>query len=775
MTVVGHGLWELVAWLIRMVVTGSVSAAEPLRQCPRCQAVLGLRGFCHECHWPAERPASDLVADVQAALRQIERLRKLGAISDDTYARVKLALQPTSVDVASAVDAGEASVPPVLSEPTPHAVGPAESEPPCARPVPPLPIVEIPGPADRPSVPVKPRRQLLALGKPYEPPPPPPPSKPLSEVLAAFMEEKNIRWGELVGGLLIIGCSIALVVSLWSQIAQTPALKFYVFTAVTASLYGIGLYTEHRWKLPTTSRGVLIIATLLVPLNFLAIAKFSKGSSLADPLVIGGEVLALGLFSYLIYAAGRVLTPAWPWVLAIGVVAPSAAELVIRRLAGPGLSVPMLLGLGGLPLLLYGGTTGWMIDRARRWTALRDKEANTIFITLGVATFAALLPLGLLLVETRQVATALRDIAPLVSLFGLPALAAGLVLWRRLTEPDQATLRTSGTAVAVAGAMVMLSGIVLAWPNPAGMLPTVALDFAALSIVAVAFEMPAAHLLATACLMLAYLVGLHLATGEIAWTGNHSATVAAALVSARSGTALAALVAMFAASSQWLRRLGRAHDGFFYVVATGATGLVSLALVSWFGFGRAADHGATWVFAAYAAASFWLAGQLRREAVTWCGSALLLAALGQGLAYRFAETLHLAHPWSVALLLHASLASIAAAALQYAAERLAKRPQAGAEPASGHGTLSAAEDMLLPGTQFPQPSNACLSTHSVGRRLPPRSRPCRFCLRPFQVRPPPRWLCAWAGWQRFGSRARGRDAWRARSRRLSLLAAWRFS
>jgi hypothetical protein len=29
-----------------------------------------------------------------------------------------------------------------------------------------------------------------------------------TEVLAAFMEERSIRWAELIGGLLILGCSI---------------------------------------------------------------------------------------------------------------------------------------------------------------------------------------------------------------------------------------------------------------------------------------------------------------------------------------------------------------------------------------------------------------------------------------------------------------------------------------------------------------------------------------------------------------------------------------
>ena len=67
-----------------------------------------------------------------------------------------------------------------------------------------------------------------------------------SEVLNSFMEESNIRWGEIIGGLLIIGCSTALVVSLWAQISQIPVLKFLIFTTVTAVLFGIGLYTQYR-------------------------------------------------------------------------------------------------------------------------------------------------------------------------------------------------------------------------------------------------------------------------------------------------------------------------------------------------------------------------------------------------------------------------------------------------------------------------------------------------------------------------------------------------
>src|SRR5438552_5308165 len=91
----------------------------------------------------------------------------------------------------------------------------------------------------------------------------------------AFMEERNFLWGELAGGLLMVGCSIALVLSLWQTLEQIPLFPFLVLAAITATLFGVGSYTLHHWKLEATSRGLLVIALLLVPLNFLVLAGLS--------------------------------------------------------------------------------------------------------------------------------------------------------------------------------------------------------------------------------------------------------------------------------------------------------------------------------------------------------------------------------------------------------------------------------------------------------------------------------------------------------------------
>src|SRR5215475_3927920 len=184
-----------------------------------------------------------------------------------------------------------------------------------------------------------------------------------AEMLNSFMEESNIRWGEIIGGLLIIGCSTALVISLWSQISQIPVLKFLIFTTVTAALFGVGLYTEHRWKLPTTSRGILTIATLLVPLNFLAIAAVSGGTASPGILIIASELIAPAIFLCLVYFAGRVLTPSWPHLLGAGVLGSSIGQLLVRHFASPEQPPVLLVALGAFPIVCYVASVVWMVKK----------------------------------------------------------------------------------------------------------------------------------------------------------------------------------------------------------------------------------------------------------------------------------------------------------------------------------------------------------------------------------------------------------------------------
>ena len=235
-TVIGHGIWLMVAAVLRFLFSDD-TGEEYERQTTRLFE-------------PTVKPLDDL--DITE--RQIVTFYVDGKLDERTYERLirQIRTERTRLTPAAKVPAS-APVPPPASVTAP---------------------VETPLPAEVPSVVtaalvasddeiiIKPVPSFIAdneiVRERFEPqpryeqptPPPRPPRRPFSEVLNSFMEESNIRWGEIIGGLLIIGCSTALVVSLWAQISQIPVLKFLIFTTVTAILFGIGLV--HRASLETS-------------------------------------------------------------------------------------------------------------------------------------------------------------------------------------------------------------------------------------------------------------------------------------------------------------------------------------------------------------------------------------------------------------------------------------------------------------------------------------------------------------------------------------------
>jgi hypothetical protein len=685
--VLGHFGWVLVARIFGYQVKTTRAGKAAGTLCPRCRsAALSPQGMCMLCGYSNRAPALPTVdsTDLGRTANYLTRFLNEGLIDADTHAKVQAAVRAEQKRSAmqglmrGAPQAQNPHLPPPLPPMPvlPANEGPggppqfddrgwpldAQGVPEESRPLPPMspaPGVEplSSAPADSgiatpeltppPPIPLPPPRRI---------PPPPKPRRPLSQVFAAFMEENNIRWGELVGGLLIVGCSVALVISFWGQIQALPWLQFSVFTAVTAGLFGLGLYTEHRWKLPTTSRGILLIATLLVPLNFLAFAAFSKGAA-PSAISLGAELVAFALFGWLVWQAGKVIAPLWPQLLTTGVCGLSSSLLALRYAGG--ISHPSwshLYGFALLPLACYGAVSAGMLRRARRWATIDAQGANAVLLLLGVLSFGTALALGLLVSLPLDRTAALRQLSPLVSLAGIPALTGGLLLWRRVTDAALAKHRTAGTAVAVIGAGILLAGIALAWPNPASMLPVAACDFVVLTVLALLYDVPAAHFLALPCFLLAWLLGFHLLRGNIAWANGDSRQALEALLKPIGGTALVPLVLLLAGAREWLVRRSKAAHARAYGIVALLVATLSLAMVTWGGFAQVGDPlGATWGYLVYSALAFawaWRSGRIDAACAGW---ALLLAGVVQGfVAHRLTQ-----NPWSAGLLVGAALATIA--------------------------------------------------------------------------------------------------------------------
>ena len=657
LSLVGHILWVAGAWILRAVFdSDDTPELPPVRDefcCDKCgRAAQLLQEHCAFCGY---RQVAKLLADLSATERTLRRFHYSQQLDELAYSQITDLLatersrltnsnpstttepQPTTTN-SSAAEHSDQQAEEVTQQP-PASV--TSFEPSAAEPV--TAYVSITEETDNASAePITPRPVRAR--------------RSFSDMLNSFMEESNIRWGEIIGGLLIIGCSTALVVSLWAQISQIPVLKFLIFTTVTAVLFGIGLYTEHRWKLPNTSLGILTIATLLVPLNFLAIAAVSS-STAAGNLVLASEIIAPAVFLTLVYYAGRVITPRCASFLSLGILLSSVGQLLVRHFATAETTGFPLVVLGGIPVICFVVTVGLVLRSVLMRRVMDEPEVRTLFTMLGTIAFASALPFGLLLYKAGPLGMTMMYLAPTVTMWGLPLLLTGVMIWQHVRGSDRVATRTTGATLAILGSVIALAGVVLSWPNPASIVPSTLIAFFVFTAIATTLKLRVGHLIAAICIALAYLVTFHVAAGSVPWTNLRVFSLLNASLSASSGTALVGIYLVFLGASEWLARHGRRVDSTYYQIACGLLAAVSLTLVTLFGVVGPSENYHVWlVYLAYSLGAFWIAWRRRIEVLSWVGSALALFAV----AHAFADVVGLSFPWQTAFLVHATLCAVAA-------------------------------------------------------------------------------------------------------------------
>jgi hypothetical protein len=678
-TLLGHGIWLVLAAIFRAIFKlpkPTVGAPAAGAECVYCGAANKANfRFCGVCGRPAaSEGTAERLRDLAATGRQIVRWVSTGTVDTESAERmhrlirqererlISPSARPEPVRPATSfLDQRPTEVPPVQT-----GLGRDYSRLPESAWREPVPVGSFREPVESGRVGGERQVELASEPvRPIQPPPPPPaptpPTKPWSEVIAAFMEQSNIRWGEIIGGLLIVGCSTALVVSLWSEIAAIPVLKFLIFTSVTAALFGVGFYTEHKWKLPTTSRGILTIATLLVPLNFLAIAAVSSGVPSVGGAVLVSELIAPAVFACLVFFAGRILTPRWPHLLAGGVLLTSIGQLLVRHWAEPGMGQSASLMLTALPVLGCLAATVFTLRRAAE-AKLDEADVSAIFFTLGASIFAAVLPFGLLLFKSGTPVLTLTNIAPALALVGLSPLAVGIFLWRALAEELSANARTAATAIGIIGGVIALVAMLIGWPNPASVLPAALINCVCWSYLAWTLRWPRFYVIASACLSLAAVIGFAVVGGEVAWQQTPEQFLFQPFVSGASGQALAAVTVLLLVVAEVLRRRGRRVDASYLLVPACVTGLVGGGLGLWFGFNLAGDPQLlSLTLTVLTGAALWVAYRTGFKAPVWIAVGLLWLALRQMLGnvafFRF--------PWQTSSLVVASVAAVASSVLCY--------------------------------------------------------------------------------------------------------------
>ncbi len=317
-TCVGHLIWVVVAAFLRLLFGSSRDAStrdpEAVR-CPLCSHLFTKRLYrCPRCHLVQQSSDARHLLDMRATLRQVDWLVEAQELQPEVGNAVRQTVErrrqkieqrledqhwaanpPMRVPVLAPVKAGEAAPVPVIENVPTHREIPPEAVP--AQPPPKHPFAVLVEPA---------AAAVQAPRVAADPPKPKPPRRSFGEMMAAFMEERNILWGELVGGLLIVGCSIALVISLRQTLEEIPYFPFLIVGALTSALIGAGRYTLSHWKLEATSRGLLLIGMLLVPLSFMVLAGLTARGE-RGALEVAIELVAVAFFGWLVYGASRIL------------------------------------------------------------------------------------------------------------------------------------------------------------------------------------------------------------------------------------------------------------------------------------------------------------------------------------------------------------------------------------------------------------------------------------------------------------------------------------
>ncbi len=401
-------------------------------------------------------------------------------------------------------------------------------------------------------------------------PPAPTPRRSMGELMSAFMQDKNIRWGELASGILIVGSAVGLVVSLRNQLNDTiPYFSALMFMLITAAIHGAGNYTLHKWKLRNTSRGALVIGLLLIPINLLAACILTGGDTrraIDDPMLWIALVVGFGGFGLMSWYSSRSLLRKGYWPLVMSIMGAAIGTLLINRLADGSslrtalLCLPVVAGfLAGTVL-----STGRFVNRDR----LSLRGTNRLLAMFGIAMFSAVCAVVLAVVRSvPEMLSGTVAIMPAVSIICLGAIWIGWLIERGnrnsnlITNSnldstsktnDRRTMQVVGLAMQILGVLMSVASLALCVANPT----VLVINAAVLTVGYLLLASKTANykLLPAAWWSLAVtaLAVMHLATGSFKLDSSaRLKELVSAFVSGESGLCLLAAGAVIAALQVW--------------------------------------------------------------------------------------------------------------------------------------------------------------------------------------------------------------------------------
>ena len=381
--------------------------------------------------------------------------------------------------------------------------------------------------------------------------------------MANFMLDKNIRWGELASGILIVGSAIGLVISLRTQLSETiPYFPALLFLLITAAIHAAGSYTLRKWKLRNTSRGVLVIGLFMVPLNFLSACLLSEERSLSDPVYWIAMLLGFTAFTGMTWWSSKLLFRRGYGPFVASILGLSAMILVINRLTLAestwliaGLTVP--IGL----LFLWGSGLAMPVIRAHQyWT---ERALNRMYLYAGIPLFASAAAVSMIVVRSGDRSLTMMALTPLIMFLSLMLSCLGLLICRNRNATVELNHQMASRSLIILG--LCIAGI--AWLASVTLPSVLLLNSLLLAVMGwlIAREYRIDWMRPIACfgLATASLVAINALLGELDWNKWESLdTLGNVLFSSQSGLTLMGLGGALAGcfSLQAMRRQGKGFD-----------------------------------------------------------------------------------------------------------------------------------------------------------------------------------------------------------------------
>jgi hypothetical protein len=387
-----------------------------------------------------------------------------------------------------------------------------------------------------------------------------------------FLADRGIPVADFWYSTLCLAAAAISLRMFWPIATEGPLVRSLLLFSGTLLLFSAARYSLHEWRWRAFSHAMLVLVTLLVPVNFILLSRLTS----ARIELLLGIGIAISLMAILAWI-GREFLPGDRSLFAMVVGGTSLSQLLWPRLAYlvSASAGPWLMVAACVPVACHGAGLGRLL-RIGTFQSTSARSARGMVYLLATGTFALLTALVYLACETGHIGSLAgdfqADFALPLALIAAPLLLVGMTMTCEIPLARHfAPLLWCGAIACIVGGAFLSAAFGLAWHHPLLLMIVATIGFVVLSWLALRHKAPWLHSLALLCLTLVSLIGYHAVRGHLGlW--QSSGSVSRILLSQDSGIASIAIATFLWAGRAWWLRRGRAGDAAWY---TGAARIVA--------------------------------------------------------------------------------------------------------------------------------------------------------------------------------------------------------